>query len=334
MSDIAVTIGLLALLYLVYQSFQSEDSTTDSREAQDDSVSSGGSSGKSNYGSSKVTRYLRDEDLSEKSPDGKYRVVAIDSYGSLALGHSEKGVLWEKSIDRPNQPSVSNDGTVTVESWTSAESRDLGSVLYVFDVGGEELLSDQYNANARQSGITSDGGLAWFTTAHADNEDGNQLLVYDTSQQTQLLKTELPIHGVEKVRESDGVIEVTISGVDCRYRDGEMISSGDLEWVKEERRLENARSPGNVAGVLRKRLNEADELSEEKIRSTIKTARNFNGSGSDRTWAKLWRRKGELHQYLGEKKQALKDFEKALSLDEDVGVKRKSKRLRKELGDE
>lgn len=110
-----------------------------------------------------------------------------------------------------------------------------------------------------------------------------------------------------------------------------MIDSDDLQWAKEERRLEKAQSPGNVAGVAKNRVERADELSEEQIRSTIETARNFSGSGSDRTWAKLWRRKGELHHYLGEKEQALKDFEKALSLDEKVGVKRKTRRLRKEL---
>jgi hypothetical protein len=53
---------------------------------------------------------------------------------------------------------------------------------------------------------------------------------------------------------------------------------------------------------MKQRLDRVDQLSEDQIRSTIDTARNFDGSESDRTWsggdqtwAKIWGRKGALH---------------------------------------
>jgi len=86
-----------------------------------------------------------------------------------------------------------------------------------------------------------------------------------------------------------------------------------------------------VASVAKQRLERADQLSEDQLRSTIEAARDFDGKGSDRMWAKLWRWKGELHHHLGETERALEDYENALSLDEGVGVKQKADRLRREV---
>jgi hypothetical protein len=340
MLDFVLAIGVSALLYLVYRTSHSEDNTTSIEKSEADRKPDSNSTDASSYRPRTAGDRLRDGRLSslvEESPNGEYQVLATESAtensrdGTVAMAHAEDGVLWEKSLYRPNQPSVSNDGTVTVESWTPAESRDLSSGLFVFSKHGDELLNEEYDANALRSGITPDGKLVWFTTANADNEDGNQLFVYDVHQRKRLLKTELPMRGVEGVGVSEDVIEVTIDGLRCRYRNGEMLDSDNFRWAKEEQRLEHAQSPGNVAGVAKNRLERADELSDQQIRSTIEAARNFDGSGSDRTWAKFWRRKGELHQYLGEKEQALEEYEKALSLDENVGVKRKSRRLREDL---
>lgn len=136
---------------------------------------------------------------------------------------------------------------------------------------------------------------------------------------------------IGRVEMSDGVIDVVGDGFHCRYRDGEMINAEDFRWAKEERKLDDASTPNTVASVAKQRVERADRLSEDQLRSTIEAARNFDGNGSDRTWAKLWRRKGELHEYLGEEKQALQDYEKAQSLDENAAVERQARRLREEV---
>ncbi len=299
----------------------------------------------------------------QRSPNGQYRVLPIEptanqTSGSLALGQTEGDVLWEKAISRPNNPSVSNDGTVVVENRTPAGLGALSSEFLVFDERGEKLLEERCEAMALGSGITPEGKLAWFTTANADDDDsenedgdnadtdrddGDQLFVYDLQKRERILATELPMRGVEQVLRLNGGLEILIDGLRCRYEDGEMVDSGDLQaqrWAREERKFKAAKSPRTVADLMKQRLDRVDQLSEDQIRSTIDTARNFDGSegdrawsGGDQTWAKIWGRKGALHQYLGAKRQALEEYERALSLDGQLGVQHKARRLRQELAD-
>lgn len=268
------------------------------------------------------------------SPNGRYRVMVTEPDRSVVLEHTEKGVLWTKTLQRPNGASVSDDGTVIVENWGSSDP-SLTSEVFAFDRRGETLLEEGYDALVRDSGIDADGNVAWFATANAaassDRGDGDQLFVYDLDERRRLLKTDSPMMEIERVGTSGRVIDVVGDGFHCRYRDGEMINPESFQWAKEERKLEEATTPNTVASVAKQRVERAEQLSEDQLRSTIEAARRFDGSGSDRTWAKLWRRKGELHEHLGEKRQALQDYEQARSLDENVGVDRKARRLRDEV---
>jgi tetratricopeptide (TPR) repeat protein len=275
----------------------------------------------------------RNESLAKKSPNGRYRVAAAQA--DLALADRDQ-ILWVAELTRPNNPSVSNDGTVAVENWGAADSRELESAFFVIDRNGSALIEREYEANSLASGISKDGKLAWYTTAHADSGDGNKVFVYDLEERKRLLKAELPLRGVEKVEAEGDLVRVYIDGLECEYREGELIDSEGIRWKKEERRIENAKSPGNLAGVMKNRLERSDELSIDQLHSTISTieAHSFGLSGSDRSWARLYRRKGEIHQYLGQKEEALNCYEEALSLDENVGVKRKKRRLGEELREE
>jgi tetratricopeptide (TPR) repeat protein len=332
--DTIVAVATLCFLYLLYRAVQSDDNSTSTKRDSDnlgDQLESDRQT--------KAGNHLREGgllSLVQRSSNNRYRVLALEGSadegaGSVALGYSKGDVIWEKTLPRPNNASVSNDGTVLVENWGPADSRELESALLVFDKEGELLLKKSYEANAYDSGITNEGQLAWLTTAHADSDDGHQLFVYDLEEADRLLKTDLPMRGVEQVERSESGLKVKIDGLHCRYEDGEMVEADDFQWAREERRIENATSPGNIAGVIKERLERADQLSEDQIRETLAHARSFDGRGSDRAWAKLWRRKGELHHHLGQKETALEHYEKALSLDKKVGVKRKSRRLREEL---
>lgn len=281
-----------------------------------------------------------DSPLVQESPNRNYRVAATtapansDENGRVALAGGEK-IIWEAELTRPNNPSVSNEGTVAVENWGPADSRELESAFIVIDRRGNVLIEREYEANSLASGISEDGKLAWYTTAHAESGDGNKVFVYDLEEEEQLLKAELPLRGVEEVETDGGLIRVYIDGLECEYREGHLIDFEGIRWKKEERRIEKAKSPGNLAGVMKNRLERSNELSTEQLHSTISTIEGHSPglSGSDRSWARFYRRKGEIHQHLGQKEKALNCYEEALSLDEDVGVKRKTRRLREELSE-
>jgi len=316
MIEVILLLAALAILYFIFRVWSD----------------GGGASAPADTGESPQgkSRYA----LDERSPNGRYRVLTTDAGHSVALKHTEKGVLWTKKLQRPNGGAVSDDGTVIVENWGSSNP-DLISEFLAFDREGETLFEEGYDALVRSSGLGADGSLAWLVTANAaassENGDGDQLFVYDLDERRRLLKTDAPAMEIQRVETSSDVIEVRGNGFRCRYRDGEMINAESFQWEKEERELADAGTPNKVASVAKRRVERTDQLSEEQIRSTIEAARTFDGSGSDRTWAKLWRRKGELHEYLGEKEQALEDYENALSLDEEVGVKQKAHRLQEEL---
>lgn len=268
----------------------------------------------------------------ERSPNNRYRVTAAPGQ-PVVLEHADQGVVWEKEVPRPNGVSVSNDGTVIVENWESSHP-DLISEFVVFDRQGEKRIEEGYDALVRDSGVADDGSVAWSTTAgdasSAEDGDGNQLFVYDLEENSRLLETDPPVMEVDRVEKSGEDVDVIADGLHCRYRDGEMVDPEGVQWAKEERLLDGASTPNKVASVAKQRLERADQLSEDQLRSTIEVARDFDGNGSDRMWARLWRWKGELHHHLGETEQALADYERALSLDEEVGVKQKADRLRGE----
>lgn len=279
-----------------------------------------------------------DSSLVQKSPSGEYRVAAsagsAEDTGRVALARGEE-IVWEAEMTRPNNPSVSNQGTVSVENWGPADSEELESAFFVIDRKGEVLIEREYEANSLASGISVDGKLAWYTTANADSGDGNKVFVYDLEGGEQLLKAELPLRGVEKVERDEGLVRVYIDGLECEYREGQLVDAEGIRWKKEARRIENAKSPGNLASVLKSRLERSEELSPEQLHSTISAieSRAFGLSGSDRSWARLYRRKGEIFHHLDRKEKALDCYEEALSLDDDVGVKRKTRRLREKLGE-
>jgi len=311
MYSVALLLAALVLLYVLYVSVGSEgdeDASSNSKEAP---------SG---------TRYVFDE----RSPNDQYRVTAAPGQ-AVVLKHADEGVLWEKELQRPNGVSVSNDGTVVVENWESSHP-DLISEFVAFDHQGEKRIEEGYDALVRDSGVADDGSIAWAATAGdtsgSEGGDGNQLFVYDLSEQRRLLEASPPVMEIDRVERTDEAIDVIADGLHCRYRDGEMVDPEGVQWAKEERLLDGAGTPNKVASVAKQRLERASQLSEDQLRSTIEAARDFDGSGSDRMWAKLWRWKGELHHHLGETDQALEDYERALSLDEEVGIAQKVRRLR------
>jgi len=306
----AFLLAALALLYVLYALV--------SRGDEDASKSKEASSGTYGY--------------DERSPNDHYHVTAAPEQ-PVVLEHVDQGRLWEKEVPRPNGVSVSNNGTVIVENRESSHP-DLISEFVVFDREGEKRIEEGYDALVRDSGVADDGSVVWATTAgdasSAEDGDGNQIFAYDLEENSRLLETEPPVMEVDRVEKSGEVVDVIADGLHCRYRDGEMVDPEGIQCAKEERLLDGASTPNEVASVAKQRLERADQLSEDQLRSTIEAAQDFDGSGSDRMWAKLWRWKGELHHHLGETEQALDDYETALSLDEEVGIRQKADRLRGE----
>lgn len=222
---------------------------------------------------------------------------------------------------------TSDDGSVRVDP--KEEGR-----LEVRDGKERLLFTDSYDAIPYRAGVTSKGHFVWLTTAHADTADGHQLYIYDVEGQSRVLKDDLPMRGVQDVHEDEGELIVDIEGIDCQYDpETESLTNPErVQWEIESHRLND--SAGAAAGAAKARVARLEDLTAEQVEETLQAVDQWVGEGSsDRTNARLYRRRGELLYHLRKKEKALSDYEKALSLDEKVGVKRKRKRLKKELSE-
>lgn len=280
--------------------------------------------------------YLESEGKSdsriESSPNEVYSAVAINRSGRGTVALARDGeILWEKDLDlnRPRNLTVSNEGLLIVEDWLTTEGRKCRVV--VISEAGESILKQTYSANLRSTGLSPNGSLAWVLTAGCENEDCNRLFVYDLTEEDLLLNVQPPILSVDGIKRDDSGFLVDLDGFECKYVNGEIANPKEVQWAKEEDRLDHAKSPGNAAGVAKQRLERLEELSESQIHSTIERISSFRRSGTSNARARLYRRRGELYQEIGEDRKALDDYEKALSLNEKVGVKRKARRLRKKI---
>ena len=270
-----------------------------------------------------------------RSPNERYRAVALDGSpndkGTVALAHKDE-VLWEKELSRPNMPSISNTGIVTVESWERPGNHR--SALFVFSPEGGRLLVKEYRVHSFRSGVSENGQLAWFMGAGARDDDPpetNTLFVYDLPSGETLLETEPPFRTVTNVHRDGDALRVDLDGFICRYENGDMVESDNYRWEKEERNLNHTGSPNYFAKVIHARLNRAHELTDEQLEHTLERADAFAADGSDGACARFYRRKGELLEHMGRKRHALKAFKTALSHDDSVGVKQKAEQLRKSL---
>lgn len=94
--------------------------------------------------------------------------------GEVYLISNGQDIIWKKTMERPNNAHVSNDGVVAVEDWLN--SKELCGALRVFDVSGNQLMEKRLDLNIGTSNISPDGKYAVVTTCNPDNS----IYLFDT----------------------------------------------------------------------------------------------------------------------------------------------------------
>jgi len=59
------------------------------------------------------------------------------------IDNSRNKILWKKRLERPNEGFVTNDGDVIIIDWGPYDRQFFG-ILYIFDMGGNEVLKESY----------------------------------------------------------------------------------------------------------------------------------------------------------------------------------------------
>lgn len=116
---------------------------------------------------------------------------SIDGYrenvhGSYILYDNENKVIVTRGnkLERPNNGSVANNGTFSLEDWHFGNN--LSGTFFVFSKEGHVILKRKLKSNIYNSAISKSGLFAVCQTANNNTEDGNKLIFFDIGNNKEL----------------------------------------------------------------------------------------------------------------------------------------------------
>lgn len=279
------------------------------------------------------------------SPNGRWLVSWSDSDPAQRErgGARESGegvyLLYDKSaqrvvvrgrMPRPNAGLVANNGTFCLED------RDFGSVLSgtlrVFASNGQSLAQVPVTANIVKSALSENGAYALIHTAQSPTDDGVKLILIDLLAGEPLYRVTPNAGWADRyeIDEEQGRVIAHLPGLgefsygpDGAFRDEEKLHRALLDSPRYEHAIP-------AAGKL---LDQPD-LTEETAREALRILLRARKHGAD--WADSWNARslkliGQAHEALGEIRDAIEAYDKALGLDPKIGVKRKRDALQKRI---
>lgn len=274
-----------------------------------------------------------------KSPNGRFRLIWSDRNpegtvgGYRTSGHGRWALLDDDrllvsgQLERPNEGKVADSGTFILHDWLFGDGLNGRFVAYRPD--GSEIVARDFAANLFTNGLSADGHFAICQTAHSPgSEDGCKLVLFDlgvgeeivrwepeTTQWVENYEFDVPGRSVFLHHQDDERLGYRFDGtmIDREGWRTRRIARGDLFVIRDMvKELETAPSPDLLqrlfAGL--EQAVAAGEIVEQ---------------------ARAWRLRGELNELMGEPREALEAYDRALSLDPQVGVSRRADKLRKEL---
>lgn len=274
------------------------------------------------------------------SPSGEYAIGCSDSdYAGNCVGWRESGhgrfallsgqnVLVFGEAERPIDGQVADNGNFIINDCMFGDS--VNGTFYAFDSKGSILVKKYVNAGIANIGISDNGQYACFQTSQTNekNIDNNSLFIYDLHIGLQISKFS-PFCCWPKKYHFDtesNIIRLYVSA-DKFYRYTlQGIFLDEAIWLRD--REEDAK------GYL------AFDLAKEKIKNISTTriddyrdvlillSRSFDEPISEYVQARVNRLLGEIYLNCNDKDSAINYFEKAIILDEKVGVKKLLSKLK------
>lgn len=276
------------------------------------------------------------------SPDGRYLVAWSDSdqstsrcgfrdygHGSFLLAHD--GVVVARGVaERPNDGNVSNTGAFVINDWLLGDG--LKGTFLAYAPDGSNILRFRFEANLLNNGISDDGEFAVCQLCNSPNDDGGVLAFFDLSNGHLLWKRvpdtgwasrytfrvadrRLALHYAER-----GAFEYDFSGA---FLDQARWDAAAIDFASGYALHSMAKSKLNLV-----REGKADQhaLGDALTLSRLALTRGLEQTPKE--LAAVHRTIGEIHEHLGNRQDALAEYEIAISLNPNVGLKRKVASLR------
>jgi tetratricopeptide (TPR) repeat protein len=279
-----------------------------------------------------------------RSPNGRWMISWIESDiergqgGNRERGRgayllydlTENRIVKKGQLERPNNGHVADNGIFLLEDWLLGGG--LQGTLYAFAPTGQVLLKRKFTANLATNMISKTGKYAVCQTCNSETEDSGSLFLFDVKTGKQLFSASPDAGWTSDYDVDEESVEVVAHIRDVgafRYdRNGVFIDAARFR----EQSLES-KDPFAALRAAEEYLSESS-LTQERGRQIVKALDHALNQvpAVDIKWqAEFLKWKGIAHEALGEATDALNAYEKALSINPKVGVKRRAAALAKHL---
>ena len=273
-----------------------------------------------------------------QSKDGNFVLAYNDEYliengkkvkGEVAFVNLDKLFLISE-LQRPNDGKLASNGNFIINDWIS-NGTELAGTFYAFNSDTEILIKRNLNSIPGNNGISENGQYAILETNYSDSDDGNKIFFFDLSNQKLLWERERDAGNVEKFNfdNTENILLISYEkGGEYRYSFEGEFSDKD-KFMKERVIYANGYE---LLDIAKEKMGDLDyktfDLSdyEEVLAILVKASKK---EISPNTKVRINRIIGEINYNYGKNDEALKNFEKALSYNPNIGVKRLYDKLKK-----
>ena len=277
-----------------------------------------------------------------KSADGHYLVAWSDSDRSTRSGGfrttgsgsyllARDGVVVAQGIaERPNDGKVSNAGIFIINDWMLGDG--LKGTFRAYAQNGSSILSFRFAANLYNNGISEDGRYAVCQLCNSSNDDGGTLALFDLVN-GHLLWKRVPETGwansysfrgpeqrITLHYSKRGAFDYDFSGV---FLDVEKWNATAIDFASGYELHSMAKGKFSLV-----REGKASPEALDEIMALLKLALTRSLEHLPKERAAVHKTIGEIHEHRGNRQAALAEYEIAISINPNVGLKRKVTSLR------
>ena len=271
----------------------------------------------------------------EHSPNKEYSVTYADGYlnnkkwinGEIALMQGS-ALLFKKKLQRPNSCHVSNDGIIICCDWLNEEDEIPSGMVMIFNNTGERIFTKKMTANLGECAISANSKIATFETFGSKTQDSNQIFVVDLEKTTIFKKfpTPYPFNSAEIDTENERIKLKDYRG---------FVFEIDYEG-NQTNRIAYENQVLCEGSVFDKLLIYKDKSNDIKFRDEnylhlLIQALETKAPPSSFERDVIYRKIGEYYEASGDTIKTIENWEKALTINPSVGIKRKFDSLKKSI---
>lgn len=246
----------------------------------------------------------------------------------------QEKIILRGQLERPWHGHVADNGFFSIEDRCFGQG--LKGIFYVISPTGKTIIKKELEANIHNSMISENGKYAVCQTAHnPESEDGNLLTAFNVNIGEEIFSI-TPVTGwadkyiFDEAMSKFGVVHY---GIGTYYYNSLGIFLDKESYEQEKLICEKY----EIVIVSAEDILNSPNFNSESALTVIKAIDHALSILSENeyhyeSWACLaFKIKGLAYEFLENKTKALQYFDKAISLNPKVGLKRKAEKLRKEL---